>query len=122
MTLIVAAFGAMITVMCLVGLAQPERFRAFFDIMTGRKRFVLAVGIRLLMGVLLWWLADELRHPHVMRILAVIALAAAVAILGMGQKRLDRMVSWWLGLGDGLLRVSLTFASAFGAYLVYVAI
>ena len=122
MTLVVAAFGAMITVMCLVGLAQPERFRAFFDVMTGRKRFVLAIGIRVVMGVLLWWLADELRHPHVMRIFAVIAIAAAVAILAMGQDRLDRMVDWWLGLGDGLLRVSLTFAATFGAYLVYVAI
>lgn len=112
----------MIAIMCVVGLVQPQRFRAFFDVMTGRRRYWLAIGIRLLMGVLLWWLADELRHPHVMRILAVVALAAAVAILVMGQARLDRMVNWWLGLGDALLRVSLTFAAVFGAYLVYVAI
>ena len=55
-----------------------------------------------------------------MRILAVIAVVAAVMILVMGQARLDRFVDWWLARPDAVMRVSCLFAAAFGAYLVYV--
>ena len=122
MTWLVAALGALIVVVGLVGLVQPDRFRAMFRALHSSARFWLAVGIRLFFGALLWWLAEDLRHPQVMRVIAVIAVAAAVAILLMGRTRLNRLVDWWLGLDDGLLRLSAAFAAAFGAFLVYVAI
>lgn len=122
MTIIVAVLGALVIVVGLIGLVQPDRFRSMFTAMDSQLRFRLAIGTRLAMGALLWWLADELRHPHVMRILAVIAVIAAVAVPIMGRDRLDRLISWWLSRSDGLLRVSALFAAAFGAYLVYVAI
>lgn len=121
MRLIVAALGALILVLGLLGLAQPDRFRLLFDVLHSRTRYWLAIGIRLAMGGLLWWLADELRHPQVMRALAGLAVLAAVALLLMGRERLDRMVGWWLALSDGILRVSAALAAAFGAYLVYAA-
>ena len=121
MTLVVAVIGALVLLLGLVGLVQPDRFRAMLGTMDSQVRFRLAVVTRLAMGALLWWLADELRHPHVMRILAVIAIAAAVGVLVIGRDRLDRMVNWWLSRSDGLLRVSALFAAAFGGYLVYVA-
>ena len=106
----------------LVGLVQPNRFRTMFTTMDSQTRFILAIVIRLAMGALLWWLADELRHPHVMRILAVIAVVAAVGVLVMGRNRLDKLIGWWLGKPDGVLRVSALFAAAFGGYFVFVAI
>ena len=122
MTLLVAAFGAPIFLLGIVGLAQPDRFRSFLGGMDSQLRFILAIAIRVVMGALLWWLADDLRHPQVMRILAAIAIFAAVGLLLMGQGRLDKLVEWWLSLSDGLLRLSALFAGAFGAYLVYVAV
>jgi len=122
MTILVAILGVFLGLLGLVGLAQPDRFRSMFRSMESRLRFRFAIFTRLGMGALLWWLADELRHPHVMRILAVIALVAAVGVLIMGRERLDRMIDWWLSRPDGLLRVSAIFAAAFGAYLVYVAV
>ena len=122
MTLLVAAFGALFVVIGLVGLAQPDRFRSLFAGMDSQLRFILAIAIRVVMGALLWWLADDLRHPQVMRIIAAIAIFAAVGILIMGRGRLDKLVVWWLSRSDGLLRLSALFAGAFGAYLVYVAV
>ena len=90
--------------------------------MDSQPRFVLAIAIRVFMGALLWWLAEDLRHSPVLRIIAVIAICAAVGILIMGRRRLDQLVDWWLSLSDGLLRLSALFAAAFGAYLVYVAV
>ena len=122
MTLLVAAFGAPIALLGIVGLVRPDRFRSFLGRMDSQLRFVLAIAIRVVMGALLWWLAEDLRHTSVMRILAVIAIVAATGLLLMGQGRLNKLVEWWLSRSDGLLRLSALFAAAFGAYLVYVAV
>ena len=122
MTLIVALLGALIVLLGLVGLVQPARFRSLFTSIESQTRFVIAIVTRLAMGALLWWLADELRHPHVMRILAVIAVVAAVAVLVVGRARLDRLIDWWLSKPDGVLRISALFAAAFGAYLTWAAV
>ena len=122
MTLIVALLGALIVLLGLVGLVQPARFRSLFTSIESQTRFVIAIVTRLAMGALLWWLADELRHPHVMRILAVIAVVAAVAVLVVGRARLDRLIDWWLSKPDGVLRISALCATAFGAYLTWVAV
>ncbi len=121
MTVIVAVFGALVALLGLVGLFQPDRFRSIFTAMDSQIRFIIAIALRLAMGGVLWWLADELRHPHVMRVLAAIAIFAAVMLLIMGRERLDRLIGWWLSRSDGLLRVSALFAAAFGVFLVYVA-
>ena len=122
MTLIVTVLGVLFVVLGLVGLVQPDRFRSLFAGMGSQLRFILAIAIRVVMGALLWWLADDLRHPQVMRILAAIAIFAAVGLLLMGQGRLNKLVEWWLSRSDGLLRFSALFAAVFGAYLVYVAV
>jgi hypothetical protein len=121
MTVIVAVFGVLVALLGLVGLVQPERFRSIFTAMDSQTRFIIAIALRLAMGGVLWWLADELRYPHVMRVLAAIAIFAAVMLLIMGRERLDRLIGWWLSRSDGLLRVSALFAAAFGVFLVYVA-
>jgi hypothetical protein len=97
---------------------------AWFSLIVSARilRFVMAVAIRVVMGGLLWWLAEDLRHTPFMRILAVIAIFAAVGILLMGQGRLNTLVDWWLSRSDGLLRFSALLAAVFGAYLVYVAV
>ncbi len=121
MTWLITLLGTIIVLLGLAGLVQPDRFRALFEALHSSARFGLAVGVRLAFGALLWWLAEDLRHPQLMRIIAVIAVVAAVAILLMGRARLNRLVDWWLGLDDGLLRLSAVFAAAFGAFLVYAA-
>ena len=119
MTWIIVTFGALIFVLGAVGLVHPARFRALFSSMGSRSRFIFTVAIRLVMAALLWWLADELRHPQVMRILAVVVAVAAVGILVAGRARLDRLVDWWLGRSDAILRLSALIAAAFGAWIAW---
>lgn len=122
MNWLVALLGALVAALGLVGLLRPDRFRSLLTSMDSRTRFVFAVATRFAMAALFWWLAEDLRHPAVMRILAAIALVAAVSLLIMGRERLDRLVDWWLSRSNGLLRTSALFAAAFGAYLVFVAV
>jgi len=122
MKLIVAGAGVLIVLIGLLGLVSPARFRAVLERTTSQTRFLAGIILRLGLGALLWIIADALRFPQLMRILAAISIIAAVGILIMGRERLDRLVDWWLARSDGLLRLSTFFAAAFGGFLVYVAV
>ena len=122
MKVIVALLGIAVVLLGLAGLVTPARFRVVFERMSSQSRFLAAIILRLAVGALIWFVADELRYPHVMRIIAVIAIAAAAGVLIMGRKRLDRLINWWLSLSDGLLRMSAAFAALFGAFLIYVSV
>jgi len=121
MRAMVAVIGVLVILLGSVGLIAPARFRRAFKAMTSQSRFIAAIVLRLGFGVLLWFAADQLRFPDVMRILAVIAFAAAVGVLILGRRRLDGLVTWWLMRSDALLRLSAALAGLFGAFLVYVA-
>jgi hypothetical protein len=122
MRLVVAGLGVLIVLIGLTGLVAPGRFRAAFASSTSQTRFLAAIILRLGMGAFLWIIADQLRFPYVMRIIAAISIIAAVAILIMGRERLNALVDWWLACSDGLLRLSAFFAATFGGFLIYVAV
>ncbi|MDH3364095.1 MAG: hypothetical protein OEM45_10340 [Gammaproteobacteria bacterium] len=121
MRIIVAGIGLFGVFIGLVGLLAPDRFRGLFKRMTSQTRFLAAVIVRLVIGVIFWIAADELRFPQVMRIIAAISIFAAIGILFMRRDRLDGLIGWWLSRSDGLLRLSAVFAFAFGGFLIYVA-
>ena len=122
MQIIVAGIGLFGVLIGLVGLLAPDRFRALFQRLTRKMRFLAAIIVRLIVGALFWIVADELRFPQVMRIIAAISIFAAVGILFMGRERFDRFIDWWLSGPDRLLRLFAVFAAAFGGFLIYVAI
>ncbi|MDH3266592.1 MAG: hypothetical protein OEM25_06470, partial [Gammaproteobacteria bacterium] len=83
MQIIVAGIGLFGVLIGLVGLLAPDRFRALFQRLTRKMRFLAAIIVRLIVGALFWIVADELRFPQVMRIIAAISIFAAVGILFM---------------------------------------
>lgn len=119
MTILVAIFGALIAFIGALGILSPDKFRGLLRQWPSRSRFWFAVLIRLVIGALFLWLADDLRYPLVMKIIGGISIVAALGILVMGRESLDRLVAWWLGRGDGLLRFSMLFAMLFGVFLVH---
>lgn len=119
---IVVGLGILVVVLGAVGFVAPGQFRAVFGSMSSRRRFIAAVALRLVFGIFLWIVADELRFPQVLRVIAVIAIAAAIGIVIMGESRLNRFIDWWLALSDQWLRLSGVFVVAFGGFMVYVAI
>lgn len=122
MTLLITLFGALIAAAGTVGIYAPGYFRRLLSSLPGRGRYVAAVVIRLVFGVLFLWLAEDLRYPLAMKILGSLSIAAAFGILLMGRVRLDRLVDWWMGLGDAILRLGMLIALLFGAFLVHVSL
>jgi hypothetical protein len=119
MTILIAILGALIALIGALGILSPDKFRGLLGQWPSRGRFWFAVLTRLVIGVLFLWLAEDLRYPLVMKIIGGISIFAAFGILVMGRESLDRLVAWWLGRGDGLLRLSTLFAMLFGVFLVH---
>lgn len=121
MTWIVLLFGALIFVGGIVGTTKPQWFRDALLDWQGRTRWLTAFLTRLVLGFVLIYAADSLRHPLVAEILGIIALVAGVVILLAGQSRLDRLITWYLGFSLGFIRFQMVFVILFGAYLAYIA-
>ena len=81
--------------------------------------YVLAVVVRLLLGAVLIAYAPQSAFPLALRILGIVAIAAAIGILLMGPARLRRLIEWLLTRADSLARPAGVVAVVFGAFLVY---
>ena len=120
MKTVIALFGLAICVAGLMILIAPDRFKALMNRWHGRPRFVFAVIVRVFLGALLWFAAANLKFPLVIKIIAAISILAAVVLLVVGQKRMDRFVDWWMRMPDNVLRIWSIVAFAFGGFLIYV--
>ena len=92
MTILVAIIGALIAFIGALGVLSPDKLRELLQRWPSRGRFWFAVLIRVVIGGLFIWLANDLRYPLVMKILGGISLFAAFGILIMGRESLDRLV------------------------------
>ena len=122
MTTIILLSGALIFCGGVIGTAKPEWFRQALLDWQGKSRWLTAILVRLIMGFVLVYTADKLRHPMVAEILGIIAFVAGALILLAGQTRFDRLVTWYMGFSAAFIRFQMVFVIVFGAYLAYIAI
>ena len=118
MALVVTVLGAVIALIGVIGIAHPRSLITLVERWQSPAQFLFAVIIRLVLGAVFLAVAPDCRAPLVIRIVGVISIVAAVALVIFGRIRLDALIKWWLGR-PALLRVSATGAIAFGVLLVY---
>ena len=116
---VVSAFGLLLLAVGVIGVFNPKAVIARLQAMTPNVRMGIAVGVRLLMGVLFLLAAGDTRHPTVITVLGWIALVAALLLPLFGTRRLDAMVAWWFERPQGLLRFQFSAALAFAVYLIW---
>lgn len=117
---IIIVFGALTALTGLVILVRPAL--VFGPLERNADRIglhVLAVIIRLIIGVLLIQQAGNSGFPMVIEILGWLSLAAATAMALMGRSNFKRLMSWAFSLLKPYGRLGGIFATAFGAFLVY---
>ena len=119
MAYIVSIFGALITLIGLVGIVVPRYFIEVIGNWEAESRFIAAVGIRMVMGVICLSAAPASRMPVVVQVIGIIAIAAAAVALLVGLERLNRLIDWWLGRPPIVVRMSAAFAAGFGVLLVF---
>ncbi len=121
MKIIIALFGVLICLAGLVILIAPEKFKSVMNNWTGQPRFLFAVIVRIVFGAILLAEAANLKFPLAMKIIGGITILAAIAILLIGEKRMDRFIALWMRISDNVLRAWSILAFAFGGFLIYAA-
>lgn len=119
MALIAMGFGLLIAVLGAAGLLQPGRLQRWVAEWPAGPRYVVAVSLRLVLGVALLLAAEASRYPTGVRVLGWITLAAAAVLALMGPKRLDRLVPLWTRRPAGEIRAWSGLALMIGLFLIY---
>ena len=121
MSIVVLVFGVLIFLGGIFGIVKPAMLRSALQIWPGRGRWVGAVIIRLVMGIILIEVAPELRHPVAAKVIGIIIFVGGLGLLLIGQRRMDRIIDWFLGVRESVVRNLMVFATLLGAFLVYAA-
>lgn len=120
MIFITIIFGALILLAGMVILINP-------DIIFGYLRrnldniglHILAVVVRLVLGILLIYYSGVSRFPVLIEVIGWISIIAAVTLAVIGRKNFHRLMSWALNVLKPVARLGGIIAMAFGGLIVY---
>ena len=123
MNYIVILFGAATLVAGIIILVNPE---TVFGLMHRKSEslgmHILAVVVRIILGVALILCAAGSKYPTAILILGWISVVAAAVLGVMGRNNFKRLMSWALGLAPSLGRIGGLLAILFGAFLIHAVI
>ena len=119
MTVPVVLVGALLIFAGLLGLLVPELALAFVNTWHTGMHFVFGVSVRVVLGILLLAAASRCSQPTVVRVVGVIALVAALAMLVAGPARFAQVIGTFAGQPPGFMRAWSAVGMAFGTLLVW---
>lgn len=118
---LVALIGTLLAVMGLVVMAVPGAMRTALKSFLHPGWIPLAVVIRILIGLICIFGADETRLPSVVLAFGVLILLSGFAIPILGFGRIEQLAKFWLGQPDWVVRSWSVMALALGGLLVWAA-
>ncbi len=117
---IIALFGIFISLACVIGLYSPSMIIEWVISLWKRKFvFYIAVGIRLVFGILFIIAAPESRFPLFFQFFGYLMIAAAVLLSVLGRGRISRLLNSLKHLPPILFRLWLSVGILFGIFIVY---
>jgi len=123
MNYIIILFGTAIIVAGIIILINPE---TVFGLMRRKSEslglHILAVGVRIILGVALILSATESKYPTAISILGWISIVAASVLGIMGRTNFKRLMSWALSLTPSFGRIGGLLAILFGGFLIHAVI
>ena len=102
-----------------VGLVSPARQVAFVSHWESSAGLWTSVGIRLVFGLALWFVAPAARTPVVFQGLAVLSVGAAFLLPCLGLARFRSILAWWCRLPPAVIRAWSVAAVAFGSFILW---
>jgi hypothetical protein len=123
MNYIVILFGAATLVAGIIILINPETvFGLLRRNADSLGMHILAVVVRIILGVALILCAAGSKYPTAILIIGWISVAAATVLGVMGRTNFKRLMSWALGLAPSFGRIGGLLAILFGGFLVHAVI
>ncbi len=120
MSILIIIFGALTLLAGIVIIINPEIIFGYLRNHLGKLELhILAVVVRLVIGVLLIYQSNVSRFPLVIEILGWLSIVAALSLAVIGRRNFNRLMSWALSFTKPFGRVGGVSAVAFGAFLIY---
>lgn len=120
MTILIIIFGALTLLAGIVIVIKPEVIFGFLrNNMDKLELHILAVVVRLVLGVLLIYESNVSKFPFVIDIIGWLSIVAAIFLAVMGRQNFHRVMSWALSFVKTVGRVGGVLAVAFGAFIIY---
>ena len=120
MTVLIIIFGALTLLAGIVIVINPEVIFGFLrNNLDKLVLHIIAVAVRLVIGVLLIYQSSVSKFPFVIEIIGWLSIVAAIFLSVMGRRNFNRLMSWALSLSKPLGHVGGVLAVAFGAFLIY---
>lgn len=120
MTVLIIIFGALTLLAGMVIVINPEVIFGFLRNNLDKPMLhILAVVVRLVIGVLLIHQSNVSKFPFVIEFIGWLSIVAAVFLAVMGRRNFNRLMSWALSLLKPFGRVGGVLAAAFGGFLIY---
>ena len=120
MTALIIIFGALNLVGGIVIVINPEVIFGYLrNNLDKLELHILAVGVRLILGVLLIYQSNVSKFPFVIEIIGWLSIVAAISLAVIGRRNFNRLMWWALSFLKPFGRVGGVLAAAFGAFLIY---
>lgn len=120
MKLFIMLFAALVILMASALIFRPEKLTQYLLRHAGETWVqVMAVGIRVAIGIVLILYAAQSRFPLTLEIIGWIAIAAGVALALMPPAKFRQMIHWAFERFGKYTRVAAVAALLFGVFLVY---
>ena len=117
---IVILFGAATLVAGIIIFINPE---TVFGLLRRKSEspgmHILAVVVRIILGVALILCAAASKYPAAILIIGWISVIAAAVLGVMGRTNFKRLMSWALGLAPSFGRIGGLLAILFGGFLIH---
>jgi len=122
MVILIALIGVFLIFVGLVVLIVPRAMTQTLKVFLDRRWVPAASIIRIVLGLVLIFGADDTRLPTFVLGFGVLVLIAGIAIPFIGFERIQRLVHFWLRQTDSVLRLWSLGALGLGGVLVWAAV
>jgi len=120
MTILIIIFGVLTLLAGIIIIINPENIFGLLSKHSEKLEMqILAVVVRLVLGVLLIYQSGVSKYPLVIEIIGWLSIVAAVFFAVIGRNNFKRLISWALSLAKPFGRVGGFVAVCFGTFLVY---
>ena len=120
MTILIIIFGVLTLLAGIIIIVNPENIFGLLSKHSEKLEMqILAIVVRLVLGVLLIYQSGASKYPLVIEIIGWLSIVAAVFFAVIGRNNFKRLISWALSLAKPFGRVGGFVAVCFGTFLVY---
>jgi len=116
---LVSLVGFVVAAIGLLGVVAPMRLTGVLNSRRVLTGLPVTLAVRLLTGSIFVVAASDCRVPPLVRLIGLLELGGAAALLGLGGERLGRFVEWWLARSSSFVRYWSFGALILGTLVLY---